>query len=49
MPKSDENIQIFYNLMQETTSRDHFHGNTFEYYKTFLYELKDSHLIFTKL
>jgi hypothetical protein len=34
--------------MLETTSRDKFSGNTFEYYKTFLEKIEKSELIFTK-
>ncbi len=34
--KSKENIQKFYDLMQETTSRDNFFGNTLTYYQKFL-------------
>ncbi|MDP5039123.1 MAG: peptidoglycan bridge formation glycyltransferase FemA/FemB family protein [Candidatus Gracilibacteria bacterium] len=44
-----ENIKIFYNLMLETTSRDNFNGNNFEYYKTFLNNISNSKLIFVKL
>lgn len=47
--KTDENIKIFYNLMWETTKRDKFSGNTFEYYKNFLNLIIDSELIFTQL
>ena len=43
--KTDENIKQFYDLMMETTSRDSFSGNTFEFYKIFLDSLKDSKLI----
>lgn len=46
--KTLDNIKIFYDLMLETTSRDHFSGNTFEYYKTFLEKIAESELIFTK-
>lgn len=46
--KTPENIKIFYELMKETTSRDNFSGNTFEYYQTFLTEIWDSKLIFTQ-
>lgn len=46
--KNDKNIKIFYDLMLETTLRDHFSGNTFKYYKTFLEKIIDSELIFTK-
>lgn len=43
--KSYENIKAFHDLMIETTSRDSFSGNNFEYYKTFLEKNKDSVLI----
>ena len=43
--KTDENIQKFYDLMLETTSRDNFSWNTFQYYKTFLDEIHNSELI----
>lgn len=46
--KTEENIKIFYELMLETTSRDNFSGNTFEYYKNFLEIIPESSLIFTK-
>ncbi len=44
--KTDENIEIFYNLMIETTSRDGFSGNKLEYYKDFLNMIEDSKLMF---
>lgn len=47
--KTDENIKIFYDLMWETTKRDKFNGNTFEYYKSFLNIITNSELIFTKI
>ncbi len=47
--KTPENIEIFYNLMKQTTSRDGFSGNTLEYYKIFLEELENSELIFAKI
>lgn len=46
--KTDKNIKIFYDLMVETTLRDGFHGNKFDYYKDFLKTIKNSSLIFTK-
>lgn len=46
--KNDENIKNFYNLMQETTSRDNFFWNTFNYYKNFLNSLDNSKLFFAK-
>lgn len=44
--KTKENINIFYNLMKETTSRDNFSGNNFSYYKIFLENIEESKLIF---
>lgn len=46
--KTQENIKIFYDLMLETTSRDHFSGNTLKYYQIFLEKFAESELIFTK-
>jgi hypothetical protein len=46
--KNEENIKIFYELMLETTSRDNFAWNSLDYYKTFLEEIENSSLIFTK-
>lgn len=46
--KSEGNIEIFYSLMLETTSRDWFSWNSLEYYKNFLIEIEWSSLIFTK-
>ena len=43
--KNDENIKVYYNLMLETTSRDNFSGNNFDYYKIFLQTLKQSKLL----
>jgi lipid II:glycine glycyltransferase (peptidoglycan interpeptide bridge formation enzyme) len=43
--KNDKNIKEFYDLMNETTSRDNFLWNTFEYYKSFLNILENSELI----
>jgi len=43
--KTDENIEKFYSLMKQTTSRDSFNGNTIDYYKTFLNTLKNSKLL----
>jgi hypothetical protein len=34
--------------MKQTTSRDGFKGNSFEYYKTFLNDLESSKLILAK-
>ena len=44
--KTDKNIKIFYDLMNETTSRDWFFWNKFDYYKIFLEELDFSKLLF---
>lgn len=43
--KTDENIELYYNLMLETTSRDWFAWNSLDYYKTFLNTLKNSKLL----
>jgi len=43
--KTDKNIEKYYNLMLETTSRDNFSGNTIDYYKTFLKILNQSKLL----
>ena len=43
--KSDWHIEKFYNLMNETTSRDKFSGHSFEYFKTFLTSLENSELM----
>lgn len=43
--KTDENIKLFYDLMLETTSRDGFSWNKFEYYKTFLNTIDNSKLL----
>ena len=52
--KTDENtpwkkyswgIKKFYNLVLETTSRDKFNWNTFDYYKTFLNLIEESELL----
>lgn len=43
--KTQENIEKFYALMVETTSRDKFSGNTLDYYKTFLNSLPNSQLL----
>lgn len=42
---TDENIEIFYNLMMETTSRDSFSWNTLSFYKNFL-KSGDNNLLF---
>lgn len=46
--KTSTNIEIFYNLMCETTSRDGFSWNTLEYYTLFLKYISNSKLIFTE-
>ena len=46
--KTKENIEDYYNLMLETTSRDWFSWNSLEYYKTFLETLENSKLILAK-
>lgn len=46
--KIDENIKIFYDLMMETTSRDWFFWNSFEYYKIFLENISNSKLLFAE-
>jgi len=43
--KNKENVEIFYNLMIETTSRDNFSWNNLEYYMNFLYLIKSSKLL----
>jgi lipid II:glycine glycyltransferase (peptidoglycan interpeptide bridge formation enzyme) len=43
--KTDANIEIYYNLMLETTSRDSFSWNSIDYYKTFLNTIKSSKLL----
>ncbi|MDD3793203.1 MAG: peptidoglycan bridge formation glycyltransferase FemA/FemB family protein [Candidatus Gracilibacteria bacterium] len=42
--KTKENVEIFYNLMLETTSRDNFNGNSLDYYISFLSSIKESKL-----
>lgn len=44
--KNIKNIKIFYELMNETTTRDGFSGNSLEYYKIFLETIANSELIF---
>jgi len=46
--KTKENIEAYYELMLETTSRDNFSGNSLEYYETFLNSLDNSKLILAK-
>jgi len=46
--KNSQNLDIFYKLMLETTSRDKFLGNKKDYYKHFLDTIPWSSLIFTK-
>lgn len=43
--KNRENIEEFYNLMLETTSRDKFAGNSLEFYEEFLNTLENSSLL----
>ena len=43
--KTKKNIEIFYNLISETTSRNNFSWNTLDYYKTFLENIKNSKLL----
>ena len=43
--KTDENVKKFYDLILETTKRDNFFWNSFNYYKIFLQELDNSELI----
>lgn len=47
--KIDENIAKFYDLMNETTKRDGFNWNTYQYYKIFLENLENSKLILVYL
>jgi len=42
--KIKENVEIFYNLMLETTSRDNFNWNSLDYYISFLNIIKESKL-----
>lgn len=42
--KTKENIEIFYNLIIETTSRDNFNWNSLDYYIIFLNSIKESKL-----
>lgn len=42
--KTKENVEIFYNLMLETTSRDNFNWNSLDYYISFLDNIKESKL-----
>ena len=42
--KTKENVEIFYNLMLETTSRDNFNWNSLDYYISFLDSIKESKL-----
>jgi len=43
--KTNENIESYYNLMLETTSRDNFSGNTLKYYSDFLKYISESKLL----
>lgn len=44
--KNPHNIETFYKLMLDTTSRDDFSGNTQQYYEIFLKSIKESQLFF---
>lgn len=44
--KNPHTAKVFFQLMQETTSRDNFAGNSLHYYQTFLTELPESQLFF---
>lgn len=44
--KNIKNIEIFYNLIWETTKRNKFYWNSLKYYQTFLEEIKNSELLF---
>ena len=43
--KKDKNIEQFYNLLKQTTSRDKFNWNSLEYYKIFLETISYSKLL----
>lgn len=47
--KTRENVEIFYNLMLETTSRDNFNWNSLDYYLSFLNGIKESKLFIAYL
>lgn len=47
--KTRENVEIFYNLMLETTSRDNFNWNSLDYYHAFLNGIKESKLFIAYL
>ena len=47
--KTPENIKHFYNILLETTTRDAFSGNSFEYYTQFLNTLTSSQLLLAYL
>ncbi len=44
--KNPYNAKKFFELMQETTSRDNFAGNTLKYYENFLENIENSQLFF---
>lgn len=46
---NNQDIESFYNLMQQTTARDSFAGNNIEYYKKFLSQNKNSQLLLAKV
>ena len=43
--KNKQNIQKYYNIMLETTSRDNFSWNSLKYYETFLEKIENSQLL----
>lgn len=45
---NDETISTFFHLMQETTTRDHFSGNTKEYYLYFMEQVPGARLYLAK-
>jgi len=45
---NSQDIESFYTLMQETTTRDSFAGNNLEYYTKFLAQNKNSKLLLAK-
>lgn len=44
--KNLRNIEMFHELMRETTQRDGFAGNSMQYYQSFLESIEDSQLFF---
>jgi len=47
--KTKENVELFYNLMKETTSRDNFSGHNLDYYINFLDLIKSSKLLLANI